>query len=581
MSVLVNDYGLAPIAFSAFFNLLLGIFLLRTRAVSERLHLTLSQRWGMTILAWLFLINTVQLVVHSGWRVAQFSDPVLTSLFHCLELDLTLLSFLFLLAFGLVYPRPVARWNRLKLILGLLALAFVSLLFFQALYLTPKGIVVLQTPNPMVEVLYLVVTFVPIFLWLPEYEKQNSPHMRMILTILIWGYLFIHISYDFGVLFHALIYMYYYNYGIMVFTLTLMVLILIARSLYYRLGRWSVAEWTHIFLMIIALCMAIGHFKLLDISGGGIGPVRGTASLALLEFMTTWGGWCILRPALFFYALVRYQVFGTEVKASQSFGVIIAMMGASFFFILVFIALLRVGLMASLIGGAVIAIIMLIPLRQFSSNIVSRLLPMSAGGQKVPLAERRITYLMGLQTAVVGNEIDNKYDAKALDALRRALKVSEREHDLLISGFARERPLVLQVSVEEVYLFHMDGNLLGSARRGKEIGDEEKMDMIATMFTAVGEFSKDALRSGVGHMDAIEYGDSTLIIEVEGLIALGVMLKGRDNPEIRQRMRDLLMEVHDAYPKDLADLDRKEGLMVEGLEGRFKGLDKMLRKFLG
>jgi hypothetical protein len=574
------DYLVPPVAFSLLFNFLLGIVLLRLRSAAERMHLTLSQRWGLTLLGWLFIINTFQIVAHIGWRLYPLdANYPIHRFFMGLELNLVMLSYFPLLTFGLIYPRPVMKWPRLKVVIMLLAIFFVAMVPFQALVHGVHEYAFLDVTNPLIEILYLVVTFIPIFLWLPEYDKQNSPHMRMILTLLIWGYLFVHVSYDGGIALWAMKNHFPRNYSLIILVLVIVVFMLLGRSMFYRLGRWSTAEWTNLVLMVVSMGFALVGLRLLDMAQFEGIFLMTDPILGFLEFQTNMGGWMIVRPILFFYALVRFQVFGPELKASQSFTMLMAILGAGAVFELAFIGLLGFSIGGAMVIGLVTAVILFIPIRNLSKGVINRLLPMSGGAEKAPLAERRITYLMGLQTAVIGSELDSPYDKKALVKLRKALKVSEREHELLMAGFAREKPLEMEEKVEEVYLFHMDGHLLGFITRRKDVGAEQKKDMIATMFTAVGEFSKDALRAG-GHMDALEYGDSTLIIEVEGSMALGVMLRGKDNPQVRQRMRDLLGEVQEKYSRVLKAMDGREGPLDIDIDDSFKGVEKPLKKFL-
>ena len=253
-------------------------------------------------------------------------------------------------------------------------------------------------------------------------------------------------------------------------------------------------------------------------------------------------------------------------------------MGSACVLLIVLYGLGWLGLASRFGVGLGLAIIAYIPATWVSRRIIDRLLPMSSG-RKMTLAERRITYLTGLQTAVVGGRIKDRYDLKVLEKLRKRLNISDREHGLLMSGYARERPTELKERVEEVYLFHKQGILIGY-QSSEEIEAHDKADLMATMFSAVGDFSSEALLTGSGHLGAIEYGDTTLIMELEKDIALGVLLKGKDNPNVRQRMRDVLGTFHKKY-SDVAvsilegDLDR-----IMTSKKREKALEDLLRELL-
>jgi len=224
--------------------------------------------------------------------------------------------------------------------------------------------------------------------------------------------------------------------------------------------------------------------------------------------------------------------------------------------------------------GIGLGIMAYVPFTWMTRRIVSRLLPLSSG-RKMSLAERRIFYLMSLQTAVVEGDIGDKEDMEALERLRKRLKVSLREHKILMAGFAREKPTRFQEEIEEVYLFYKDGALLGHVA-SKHMDAHEKKGMMATMFAAVKDFAKDALKAGTNHLDSIEYGYTTLLIEVEEDIALGVLLRGRDNPNVRQRMREVLAMVQKDHYQRI-----RERVAQEGDEERtIEGLDKILKEFL-
>jgi hypothetical protein len=205
---------------------------------------------------------------------------------------------------------------------------------------------------------------------------------------------------------------------------------------------------------------------------------------------------------------------------------------------------------------------------------------MSGGTDKPPLAERRATYLMGLQTAVVEGEIEDENDRDALEHMRRDLNISPREHDLLMESFIRDRPRSESEELKEAYLFHKNGALLGYVARIDK-GASEKTGMMATMLTTVGKFSQDALRRGGDSVEAIEYGNVTVIVEVEGDIALGVILEGKDNPNVRQRMRDVLRLIHMDYAGAIdAALGTRSADEMQAARQKMKGIESLLRRFL-
>jgi hypothetical protein len=63
-------------------------------------------------------------------------------------------------------------------------------------------------------------------------------------------------------------------------------------------------------------------------------------------------------------------------------------------------------------------------------------------------------------------------------------------------------------------------------------------------------------------LDAIKYGDYSLIIETEEQLVLAAVVKGQDSPELRQAMRDELMLIKKRYGHNLlkwdGDVDKTE-----------------------
>jgi len=569
------------IIFSLLFNGLLVVLILRLRKLSEGNPLTQSQRWGLTLLGYLYLSNTLQIAMLAmGIYVASRNDYISLNYINRFLEDFNQLASMFLLLFGLVYPRPVARWDRLRPILALIALFYVGIIIVQGGVLEHRYIPLFGYTIRLIEPLYYIAVFVPIFLWLPQYERQNSPEMRMILTLMIWGYLLFFSGTEPANLI----------YGISAFHATgdlnlwLMVLISITfiylgRTLYRRMGQWTTAEKVNLFFMLASGVYTIGNYGLKIAFTATVDPWF-NSEYAQLIFLLNTGIWMVIRPILFFYGLVRYQFFGPSVKADQTFVTALGVLISSAAFLALLFGLESVGPGIGAVAGVIAAVLLFLVLRGRLGPLVGRFLPMSGGERSVGLAERRTTYTVGLQSAVVAGEVSDPSDVDALRRLRKDLRVSDREHELLMSGFSREKPPTEKQEVEEMYLFHKDGSLLGYVVRQEKGAPDGKKDMMVTMFTAVREFSKDALKRGGEHLGAIDYGSTVLIIELEGDMALGVVLRGRDNPQLRQQMRDLLRKVLEDYPDAIKTAVKGElkdiGKAKEGL----KGLEALLKGFL-
>jgi len=567
--------------FALVFNATLALLLFRLRYLSERFPLTLSQRWALTILAWLFLINSFQI----GINLIRFLgpdviDPDLHTFFFKVEQDLVILTYLPLLSFGLIYPRPMMKWQHMRKLLPLLGCVWILFILLQSIYFGLSEITFLDGYEPFLKLLYLPVCFIPIFLWIPEYGKQNSPQMRMILTILIWGYLFYITSFEGGWLFAVGFGGGLYNIGLVSAVPTILAFIFIIKIIYHRRGRWSAAEWTNLAMLGVSVCSALILGLILRESYFGDVPMGGNQGYAALFLLTSLGGWMLIRPTLFSYGMLRYQFFGPGVKAGRSFQLVLTILGVGAIFVMLTYLVGQFNIAAGFIAGIIGAGALFIPVHRFSRNVVTRFLPMSEGSKAARLTERRATYLMGLQTAVVEGKIENDIDKDILKGLREDLRVSDREHDLLMDGFAREKPEAFEEEIEEAYIFHKDGALLGYAAH-RETKKRGKTDMMGAMVSTVANFSRDAMIKGSDRVEAIEYGNVTLIVEIEEDVALGVILRGKDNPQVRGRMRDVLRTVHEDFSRAVRDYLAKGAWQSPGIaKGQVKGLERMLSDFI-
>jgi len=577
----LGDYSYPWNVFSFFFNILLTVLILSLRYKNEKSPLTQSQRWGLTLLGYLYLSNSLLILcVVLLYSFTSSNAPLINRTISWYTDDTNQLASMFLLMFGLVYPRPVARWDRLRIILLLIAIIWTITIVVQDTLLKHASVIVFGSGVRLITPIYEFAIFVPIFLWLPQYERQSSPEMRMVLSIMIWGYLlYISSSTLSGV---AVNLQGSHSVGdetVWVSVLTLIAFIYLIRVLYMRMGHWTSAEKLNLFFMILSLIMMTGYYSLNTYMPSDVNYLTDPL-FGQVMFLLSSGTWMIGRSTLFLIGLIRYQFFGPSVKADRSFILMLGTLFSGGIFLMLFFNLMVFDVAVAASVSLITALVFFWLSRSYLSGLVAKLLPMISGSKTASLSERRTTYMVGLQSAVIAGEISDPYDAEVLKQLRKDLRVSEREHELLMSGLAKEKPPSEEQEVEEVYLFHKGGTLLGYVLRHEKGSSDGKKDMMVTMFTAVREFSADALKRGHDHLGAIDYGSTVLIIELEEDIALGVVLRGKDNSLIRQKMQDLLHKVQTNYsgpikalikgdPKDFAKT--KEGL---------GGLEDQLREFL-
>ncbi len=527
------------------------MFYLRSRGGTDQY--TKSQLWALTILAWLFLLNFVIAiceVLNSAFTNSGQTDA--TYAVTSLWMDVSTFTGFLLLTFGLVYPRPFTKWSNLRmLVMGLLFLGILALAW--DISYSHNYLLQFASYNLLAGVM-VVAVFVPIFIWLSEYSRQPSKEGRMMYTLLIWGFLFAVIAGQvMGIVGSVLTNT---PMGIdrsIYFVLIILALIRLAWALWGHRKIWSTPETLHLGMLSLS--------SLIALIGGVVGAAssgKQTEAVLLTSFMGLTFGWMVIRPVLFSYGLLRYRLLGSQVKAETA----IAVLGGILMSTTVCLAIINLAGgqdNPAVVGGtAVIGLVLFYPFWMATQKIATKFLPMSVGAEGVSMRERRNTYLMGLQTGVVRGVIADPDDKDALEKLRNALDITEREHDLLMESITQHEAQLAPVrEVEEAFLVMSDGRLIAHSSPAHGVDGAKKIadsDIIAGMLTAITEFVGEAMKRGEtekGSMGAISYGDSNLVIERDGPLVLAVVVKGADDLEVRQAMRDTLSDINEHFGKVL------------------------------
>jgi hypothetical protein len=530
------SFFLAAYSAMAICNILFSLlfFMLRVKATPG--ILTKSQRWGLTLMGTLFIINSVEIMVIITAVIMNPDDPTVFNtqvdyLFRVWK-HLANLSYFLVLALGSVFPRPLLPWSKLKyviLLLGIGGLVVVDIALVQGV----------PVNEPWLD--FGVMLVFPV-IWLWWAVKERSAQSRMVLTILTWGFLltpFAQIVKD-EYTATSLRGLGTTSYGDGYILMILLVVSMIAISLWVRRKKWEMPEYTNIAFLFTAILLgiAVGASKYTAIIGMAM-PTNGIGDLplALAVFLVYSGGWMLIRPFLLSIGLLRYQLFGSEIKADVllnyiNWAVYELILGAlSQGFIYNVDVPTRAGVAVVVMGVAAY------PLMKFVQRVNRKLLPLSGGEARATMADTRTAYLMGLQTAVVKGDIADEYDFFALKNLRKKLSISDREHQLMISYFPKPVRTDEKSEIQELFLILSDGRLVAHAG---QLGEE--MELVAGMLTAIRGFVKEGLKGGKRELDTVKYGDYTLMMESEEKIVLAALVKGPETTDIRVRLRDTLGE---------------------------------------
>jgi hypothetical protein len=254
----------------------------------------------------------------------------------------------------------------------------------------------------------------------------------------------------------------------------------------------------------------------------------------ILGYILGEGGLTIVRPALILFALLRFQFFGHELKAERYIIYLTTIMMAFFggLFISFFFYWLPPPTVASIIVG--VCLVLLFPSYLAAGKLIERVIPSI---RKMTRKEAREVYFMTFHSAIFKGEITDRRDDEALEDLRKRLKISDREHTLLLQS---ERMRVVEwkpVNQIRYVIFVQDtGTHVASVG---PMGDKDEA-VLAGMLTAVRSFVKDAFGSSTGDLDTIQYGNQKLLMEWERGFILAVDLQGEIDPASRVIVGDLL-----------------------------------------
>ncbi|MEW5759137.1 MAG: hypothetical protein AB1779_00040 [Candidatus Thermoplasmatota archaeon] len=464
-------------------------------------------------------------------------------LFDYIWTESAIIASFLLLLFGMVYPYPVMNWEKLRRFFIVIAIAYFLAIAYIAID-NMKHIESRPSYSPLYGIAFVVGLFVPIFIWLSEYKEETSEQTRMILTIFIWSYLITPLSQSVpwtvvNICNPALKGMVGWFHMLQA-TLAIFAVLIIFLELYRRFGRWELSEKFQLVLITTLLLFRVGYSCAL---------VTGTYMHVFWIFLAWALSWQFLRPILLSIGLLRYQLFGTEVRVDIAMSFIFVFIFACFLFMLV---LLLFGVsFGSAVVGLLIAGIGTFLIFYKGKKLIDILLP--AGGKESAYSnhEKRISYLLSLQTAVIDGKIDLPEDERQLLELRKRIGISEREHELLMESFSSRATRDVTPHIEEIYLILRDGRLVAHVARRSE---DENEDVIASMLTAISDFVKEGLKSQKSSLDAVRYGNFSLIIESskEGVV-LATVISGIDNPDFRQSLIDKLRFLIEKYPKILVE----------------------------
>jgi PKD repeat protein len=120
--------------------------------------------------------------------------------------------------------------------------------------------------------------------------------------------------------------------------------------------------------------------------------------------------------------------------------------------------------------------------------------------------------------------------------------------------------------VDEVFIIYQDGNLMAHQTRRLKPGMDDQI--LGSMLVAIQEFVRDSFKdeasTGLSRMD---FGDKKVLVEKGAYIYLAVVLHGKREGNVAQRMKDTISRTESDYYQALegwdGDLDKVRGIKEE------------------
>jgi len=124
-------------------------------------------------------------------------------------------------------------------------------------------------------------------------------------------------------------------------------------------------------------------------------------------------------------------------------------------------------------------------------------------------------------------------------------------------------------AISDLFLVYVDGRLVKSVSFETQLRENMDEDIMSGMLTAITDFIKDSFKEDSGALKTLQYGKMTIFLERGVGMYLAVVFHGTPPPELREKMRFLLIRLWEKYKYKLKVWDGSE----DGLEG----LDTMLK----
>ncbi|WP_424097364.1 OmpA family protein [Moorena producens] len=183
-----------------------------------------------------------------------------------------------------------------------------------------------------------------------------------------------------------------------------------------------------------------------------------------------------------------------------------------------------------------------------------------------PVIGSTISTYLAQEIRAINDKVENALSMEGMMRKIRAKVQGVSEAELLF----RE---VMLFRARAIFLIHKDSGLVIAEVQPSESQHLES-DMVAGMLTAIRSFVNDCIaQSGdVAEIDAIDYGTSKIMLEVEGYCYLAVVVQGEPTQQFIHELRESLGTIVTHYGKPIRSFDGDTTTIPVGVKGILQNL---------
>ncbi len=126
--------------------------------------------------------------------------------------------------------------------------------------------------------------------------------------------------------------------------------------------------------------------------------------------------------------------------------------------------------------------------------------------------------------------------------------------------------------ISDIFLIYVDGRLINSVYFDDKGGVDQ--DTVGGLLSAITDFIKDSFKEDSGALKALEYGKKTIYLERGVAMYVATVFHGTPPPELREKMRGLLIRVWGKYKINLKVWDGSKN----GMEGITSMMSSMMHQ---